>query len=82
MTDGTTFSGQTSWANYTYHSDIKYVAGILPNTSDAVNHNYSVPVPGINASDGWLAVLTVKIVAEPAKKSYVPTLCSSTMVIS
>ncbi|KAF6755806.1 hypothetical protein DFP72DRAFT_895253 [Ephemerocybe angulata] len=69
ITDGMTFSGNTSWSGYTYNTFIKYVGGILPNTSDGVNHNYSVPVDGINASDGWLAVLEVKIVEAPSKSN-------------
>ena len=67
LTDGMQFSGTTSWANYTYHTDIKMVYGILPNTSDAINHNWTVAADGINASDGMLAVFNVQIVGEPAK---------------
>lgn len=69
LTDGTTFDGETSSGNWTYHTTIKYVTGILPNTSDAINHNLTVIVPGINASDGMFAVLDVQVVAEPAKAS-------------
>ncbi|KAJ2934488.1 hypothetical protein H1R20_g2608, partial [Candolleomyces eurysporus] len=67
LTDGMQFSGTTSWANYTYNTDIKLVYGILPNTSDAINHNWTVAADGINASDGMLAVFNVQIVGEPAK---------------
>lgn len=69
ITEDMVFSGNTSWASYTYQTTFKYVQGILPNTSDAVNHNYSVPAPGINASDGWLAIMNVQIVAQPDKPS-------------
>ena len=67
LTDGMEFSGTTSWANYTYQTDIKLVYGILPNTSDAINHNWTVAAEGINASDGMLAVFNVQVIGEPAK---------------
>lgn len=76
LTDGMTYSGETSSANWTYSTSIKYVVGIAPNTSDAINHNWTVTVPGINAADGFLAVLDVHIVSEPPRPSYVDSVLS------
>jgi len=64
-----TFTGTTSWANYTYQSNIRYVTGILPNTNIGINHNLSVGVNGVNSSDGFVAVLEVKITGKPSGKS-------------
>ncbi|PPQ97411.1 hypothetical protein CVT26_006795 [Gymnopilus dilepis] len=69
LTNGTTFSGDTSSANYTYHTDILYVTGLLPNTSVGINHNLTVGVDGVNAADGLVAILDVKITSQP-KKSF------------
>ncbi|KIJ96753.1 hypothetical protein K443DRAFT_273066 [Laccaria amethystina LaAM-08-1] len=71
LTNGTTFSGSTSFANYTYQSDIQYLTGYLSNTNDAINHNITVGVNGFNASDGFLALINVKITATPPK-TYAP----------
>ena len=71
LTNGTTYSGSTSFGNYTYQSDIQYLTGYLPNTNDAVNHNITVGVNGFNASDGFLALISVKITATPPKR-YAP----------
>ncbi|EGN94039.1 hypothetical protein SERLA73DRAFT_189200 [Serpula lacrymans var. lacrymans S7.3] len=65
-TNSSTYSGQTAFNGYTYSTSVKYVSGLLPNTSYGINHNGSVPVPGDNAVDGLVAVMTVKIVGEPA----------------
>ncbi|KAH8104647.1 hypothetical protein BXZ70DRAFT_921860 [Cristinia sonorae] len=65
LTNTTTFSGQTSWANYTYQTDIAYTPGLLANSSDGVNHYLSVGVNGSNAIDGLVAVMTVKILSRP-----------------
>jgi len=65
LTDSSTFSGTTSANNYTYQSTIQYVSGILPNTSYSINHNWSVPIDGVNAVDGLVAVIEVKIAEVP-----------------
>ncbi|KDR83057.1 hypothetical protein GALMADRAFT_221038 [Galerina marginata CBS 339.88] len=67
ITNGTSYSGTTAWANYTYQTDITYRAGLLENTNFNINHNFSVGVDGVNASDGLVAVLDVKITGVPAK---------------
>ena len=69
VTNTTTFVGTTSWADYTYESNIKYVSSLLPNTSDAINHNWTVSAPGINAVDGLVAVIDVKITSRPHSAS-------------
>ncbi|KAF9564129.1 hypothetical protein CPC08DRAFT_631721 [Agrocybe pediades] len=69
VTDSTTFTGTTSWSNYTYQTDIKYVSGLLQNTNIGINHNDSVSVNGMNASDGLVAVLLVKITETPQQAS-------------
>lgn len=70
LTNGTTFSGSTSWANYTYKSYVTYVSGLLENTSYGINHNLSVSVNGVPAVDGLVAVIDVQITKAPPK-SYV-----------
>jgi hypothetical protein len=70
LTNGTTFNGTTSWANYTYTSQITYVSGLLQNTSIGINHNVTVAVSGATAIDGLVAVIDVKITGTPPK-SYV-----------
>lgn len=64
-----TFSGRTTFANYTYETSVSYVSGLLANSSEGVNHFQSVPVDGQNAVDGLVAVMQVKIVARPAAAS-------------
>jgi hypothetical protein len=71
VTNATTFTGTTKWANYTYETDITYVSGLLQNTNNAINHNITVGAT-TNAVDGLVAVLQVKITGTPPKsKSYV-----------
>jgi len=65
LTNATTYTGTTSWANYTYQSSITYVTGLLPNTNIGINHNLSVAVNGVNSSDGFVAVIEVKITGKP-----------------
>lgn len=67
LTNGTTFSGSTSWANYTYKSYVTYVSGLLENTSYGINHNLSVSVNGVPAVDGLVAVIDVQITKAPPK---------------
>ena len=71
LTNGTTYTGTTSWAGYTYQSNINYVAGLLENTNIGINHNSSVGVNGLNSSDGLVAVIDVKVTGKPPSKSYV-----------
>jgi len=35
LTNQTTFSGITTYANYSYQTDVKYVSGLLQNSSGA-----------------------------------------------
>ncbi|KAH7913934.1 hypothetical protein BJ138DRAFT_1110963 [Hygrophoropsis aurantiaca] len=60
-----TYSGSTSFNNYTYHTTAQYVSGLLSNTSVGINHYQTVPVDGGNAIDGLVVVLTVKITGKP-----------------
>ncbi|KII90695.1 hypothetical protein PLICRDRAFT_174075 [Plicaturopsis crispa FD-325 SS-3] len=66
LTNASTYSGSTSYNGYTYSTSVQYVSGLLPNTSDGINHFQSVPINGSNAVDGLVAVMTVKITARPA----------------
>ncbi|KAF8182326.1 hypothetical protein BJ912DRAFT_978603 [Pholiota molesta] len=66
LTNGTTFTSTTSFANYTYQTRIQYVAGLLQNTSIGINHNITVQIEGVaNATDGLVAVLEVSITGTP-----------------
>uniref|UniRef100_A0A8H7XQU2 Uncharacterized protein n=2 Tax=Psilocybe cubensis TaxID=181762 RepID=A0A8H7XQU2_PSICU len=69
ITNGTTFSGTTSFADFTYHTDITYITGLLENTNDNINHNITVGTEFVNASDGLVALLDVKITSEPVKST-------------
>ncbi|EIN12672.1 hypothetical protein PUNSTDRAFT_97478 [Punctularia strigosozonata HHB-11173 SS5] len=66
LTNSSTYSGSTSYNGYSYKTDVSYVSGLLQNTSIGINHNLTVGGNGINACDGLVAVLTVKITAAPA----------------
>lgn len=81
LTNGTTYSGSTSFANYTYQSDIQYLTGYLANTNDAVNHNITVGVNGFNATDGFLALINVKITATPPKTSSSTTITINSLAL-
>nr|VWO96323.1 Acetolactate synthase (EC [Ganoderma boninense] len=65
ITNGTTYSGKTSFANYTYSTDALYLTGILSNSSSGLNHASSVGGDGVEAVDGLVAVLTVKVLSTP-----------------
>jgi len=65
LTNTSQFSGQTSWANYTYQTNVSYISGLLSNTSDGINHYITVGVNGSNAIDGLVAVINVQIVGRP-----------------
>lgn len=66
VTNTTTFSGSTVWDNYTYSTNVKYVSGLLQNSSININHNDSVMQDGQPAIDGLVAVLTVYITDTPS----------------
>ncbi|KAI0064156.1 hypothetical protein BV25DRAFT_348229 [Artomyces pyxidatus] len=67
VTNQTTYSGQTSFNGYVYQTSVQYVSGLLPNGSDGINHFGSVGANGTNAVDGLSALMTVKILQQPAK---------------
>ncbi|KDN41723.1 hypothetical protein RSAG8_07254, partial [Rhizoctonia solani AG-8 WAC10335] len=60
-----TYTGRSSWGGYTYETTATYVAGLLSNSSDGVNHPITVEQNGRPAQDGLIAVLQVKIVSRP-----------------
>ncbi|KAK7048765.1 hypothetical protein R3P38DRAFT_2606678 [Favolaschia claudopus] len=66
LTNTSTFTGTTSYAGFVYTSSIAYVSGLLPNSSDGVNHAGTVGVNGANAVDGLVAVVTIAISTKPA----------------
>jgi hypothetical protein len=66
VTNGTTYSGQTSSGGFVYQTDVKYVSGYLSNTSDGINHYLSVGANGTNAVDGLVAMMNVKILTTTA----------------
>ena len=75
LTNGTTYSGQTTYGGYVYQTDVQYVSGYLSNTSIGINHNLSVGATGTNAADGLVALMNVKILTNPSgasKSSCVP----------
>lgn len=69
LTNSTTYTGTTSSGGYTYETSIRYVPGLLANSSDGINHNITVGVDGINAADGLVAVLDVRITQTPPTSS-------------
>ena len=69
LTNTSTISGQTSYGGYTYHTNVEYVPGLVPNTSIGINHNATVGIDGINAADGLVAVLGVTITQRPHSSS-------------
>lgn len=61
LTNQSMYSGYT-WANgYTYYTDVRYVSGLLQNTSIGINHNLTVMTEKSNAADGLVAVFRVAI---------------------
>jgi hypothetical protein len=38
LTNTSTYSGSSSWANYTYETSVKYISGLLQNSSEGINH--------------------------------------------
>lgn len=85
VTNQSTFSGQSSFGNYTYQTDVTYVSGLLNDTSEGINHYITVAPEGKNAIDGLVAVLTVKIVSRPqveaANGAFSPSIGISTIVL-
>jgi hypothetical protein len=69
LTTSLSYSGTSTANNYTYQNTVQYVSGLLQNTSMGINHNLSVPVNGLNAIDGLVAIVEVKIVGSPSEKS-------------
>lgn len=69
LTNSSTYSGTTAANNYTYQNTVQYVSGLLQNTSIGINHNLTVAVNGLNAIDGLVAIVEVKIVGSPSQKS-------------
>lgn len=69
LTNQSTFSGTTTWANFTYVIEATYVR-LMPNTSYGINHNLTVGVNDIPANDGLVAVIVVHITGTP-QNSYV-----------
>ncbi|KAF5370792.1 hypothetical protein D9758_002018 [Tetrapyrgos nigripes] len=69
LTSSSTFSGTTSFKGYTYSSTISYVSGLLPNTSQGINHNFTVSAPNINAVDGLVALVEVRTTNRPSNAS-------------
>ncbi|KAI9058229.1 hypothetical protein FKP32DRAFT_1581667 [Trametes sanguinea] len=67
ITNGTTYSGQTSFGGYTYKTDVIYLSGILSNSSQGVNHNVTVGNTNTLPVDGYVAVMTISIVSEPQR---------------
>ncbi|KAG8214352.1 hypothetical protein J3R82DRAFT_9323 [Butyriboletus roseoflavus] len=72
-TNASTYTGQTSFNGYTYHTSVDYVSGLLQNTSIGINHGETVGVNGTNAIDGLVAVMTVKITSQPSTTSRLAT---------
>ncbi|KAJ8457320.1 hypothetical protein ONZ51_g11606 [Trametes cubensis] len=66
ITNGTTYSGQTSFGGYTYKTNVVYLSGILSNSSAGVNHDQSVGNKNTLAVDGYVAVMTISVVSKPA----------------
>ncbi|KAI0821960.1 hypothetical protein BC628DRAFT_1422131 [Trametes gibbosa] len=69
VTNGTTYSGQTSFGGFTYKTDALYLSGILSNSSAGVNHDQTVGNADTLPVDGLVAVLTVSIVSRPVQAS-------------
>jgi len=77
LTNASTFSGQTASNGYTYQTNVKYVSGLLQNTSSGINHAGTVAVNGQNAIDGLVAVLNVTITQRPQTPSSAQSVSSS-----
>ena len=69
LTNGTTYSGQTSYGGYVYQTNVQYVSGYLSNTSNGINHYLSVGANGTNAVDGLVALMDVQILTSTVSGS-------------
>ncbi|KAI0352588.1 hypothetical protein OH77DRAFT_1523173 [Trametes cingulata] len=69
ITNGTTYSGQTSFQGWTYKTDVVYLSGILSNSTQGVNHDLTVGNNNTLPVDGYVAVMTISIVQKPAAAS-------------
>lgn len=38
LTNTSTYTGSSSWNNYTYETSVKYISGLLQNSSEGINH--------------------------------------------
>ncbi|KAG7088055.1 hypothetical protein E1B28_012088 [Marasmius oreades] len=65
LTNQSSYSGETSFGGFKYRTTVKYLSGLLQNTSIGINHNDSVPTGDMNAIDGLVALLEVKISERP-----------------
>ncbi|TXT10601.1 hypothetical protein VHUM_02106 [Vanrija humicola] len=65
VSNATVFTGNSTWGNYTYATEARYVSNLLNQSSDGVNHYITVEVDDYPAIDGLVAVLTVKILERP-----------------
>ncbi|KAI1793311.1 hypothetical protein LXA43DRAFT_1124615 [Ganoderma leucocontextum] len=74
ITNGTTYSGTTSYNNYTYSTNAMYLSGISTNSTTGLNHASSVGGDGVEAVDGLVAILTVKVLATPLPSGALSTL--------
>ncbi|KAF8491163.1 hypothetical protein F5888DRAFT_1795859 [Russula emetica] len=80
LTNGTTYSGQTSNGGYVYETNVQYVSGYLSNTSNGINHYLSVGANGTNAVDGLVALMNVKILTNPVSGSSKTSSCKIIMI--
>lgn len=69
LTNQSSYSGQSSYGGYVYYTQVNYVSGLVPNTSDGINHYLTVGGDGVNAADGLVAMWTVSILEAPAGSS-------------
>lgn len=62
LTNASSYEGETSSEGWTYKTSVQYVSGMLPNTSNGINHFQGFTT---NACDGLVAVMTVSITGRP-----------------
>ena len=62
LTNASSYEGETSSEGWTYKTSVQYVSGMLPNTSNGINHFQGFTT---NACDGLVAVMTVSITSRP-----------------
>lgn len=67
LTDSSTFSGSISTGGYTYETNVRYISGLLQNSSEGINHAETVGIDNKTAIDGLVALLDVQITSQPAK---------------